>query len=364
MLRHPDINRLPTDRLFDPSISNLGRPFSIGESSPYQRFLEAIELGQIHASAISSKSGGRKSRRVPFPFLILHLRSSLRSIRKKRTPETVEHQAAKRGREPALPEYSDADQLDYFDIRVPHDEVISADIRASRLDFNWESWTTEYALGWIAYREIDKFRLLSPTSFWTPASADAERRLGVKHIHPDAELLSALREGRLIARPSIEAMHLGDPNPIPPDWWKGRTLADAPHLRFVRDDVTKLRTAADRTASSEVALDIHASKDGLTTGFAPAPIVDPWEPSGNLTAGERRVIMEAKRHWPDCKCLLRTEEVYSTIIENWDRVKLGNPPNEVTIRRALKLIPAWNAYREDNLGKQKRGRRAVAKTSA
>jgi hypothetical protein len=276
----------------------------------------------------------------------------------------MEHQAAKRGREPVLPEYSDDGQLDYFDIRVPHDEVISADIRASRNDYNWESWTTAYALGWIAYREIDRFRLLSPSNLGTSVSGAAERRLGVKHIHPDVELLSALREGRLSARPSIEAMHLGGPNPIPPDWWKGRTLADAPHLRFARDDVTNLWTASDRTASSEVALDIHASKDGLTTFFPSAPVFNPWEPSGRLRAGELKVIQEAKRHWPDCKCLLRTKDVYSKIIESWDRDKFGDPYDEVTIKRALRLIPAWNAWRKLNLGEEKRGRRAVGKTVA
>ena len=33
--------------------------------------------------------------------------------------------------------------------------------------------------------------------------------------------------------------------------------------------------------------------------------------------GERRVIVEAKRHWPDCKCLLRAKEIYSEILNNW-----------------------------------------------
>jgi hypothetical protein len=267
----------------------------------------------------------------------------------------MEHQAAKRGREPVLPEYSDDGQLDYFDIRVPHDEVISADIRASRNDYNWESWTTAYALGWIAYREIDRFRLLSPSNLGTSVSGAAERRLGVKHIHPDVELLSALREGRLSARPSIEAMHLGDPNPIPPDWWKDRTLSDAPHLRFVRDDVTTLWTAQE-IASSGVAHDIETSKDASAADSATAPIVGPWEPSRKLTLGERKVILEAKRHWPECNCLLRTDAVYRKINDNWDRNKLGPPYTEKTIMRALKLIPAWTTWRDR---KRKRGHRAV-----
>ena len=257
----------------------------------------------------------------------------------------MEHEAVKRACESGLPEYSDDSQLDYFDIRVSVADVISADIRAPRLDYKVESWTTEYALGWIAYREIDKFRLLSPSNSRTPASALAERRLGVKHIHPDAELLSALREGRLIARPSIEAMHLGDPNPIPPDWWENRTLADAPHLRFVRDDVTTLWTAKDEIASSGVARDIETSQVASATNSPSAPIVDPWEPSKKLTLGERKVIQEAKRHWPDCKCLLKTDAVYQKIKDNWDLDKLGAPYDDVTIKRALKLIPAWNTWR-------------------
>lgn len=54
---------------------------------------------------------------------------------------------------------------------------------------------------------------------------------------------------------------------------------------------------------------------------------------------------------------LKPEEVYSYIIGNWDQVKMGTPPNEVTIRRAFKKIPGWNAWRDVNLGKQKRGHR-------
>jgi hypothetical protein len=362
LLRHPDINRLPTDRLFDPSIFDPTLPFFVGQSSPYQRFLNAVELGQIHASAISSKSGGRKSRRVPFPFLILRLRSSLDSIRKRRPPEAAAHHVITRGRGPALPDYSEDGQLDYLDIRVPHDEVISADIRASRLDYKWESWTTEYALGWIAYREIDKFRLLSPTNLGTLATADTERRLGVKHIHPDAKLLSALREGQLIARPSIEAMHLGDPNPIPPDWWKDRTLPDAPHLRFVRDDVTTTWTVTEEIASSGVVRDIEIGNDGSTTSLLAAPSVDPWESAKKLTFLEFNVILEAKRHWPDCQCRLRDKDVYDTILTKWDLDKLGPPCHEVTIKRALKKIPAWNAWREGNLVERVTGHRAVDKT--
>jgi hypothetical protein len=352
LLRHPDINRLPTDRLFDPSISNLGQPFSVGESSPYRRFLDAIELEQIHASAISSESGGRKSGRGPFPFLSIHLEDSLDWIREKRAPESVAHRSVKRLPATAPSDYFQHDLLDYFAIRVPRDEVLSADIRASRLDYKWESWTTEYALGWIAYREIDKFRLLSLSNLGPLATAAAERRLGVRHVHPDAKLLSALREGQLIARPSIEAMHLGHPNLIPPDWWKDRTLPDAPHLRFVRDDVISLWTA-EGSASAAVAPDIHASQDASATDFASAPILDPWEPSSKLTLGERKVILEAKRHWPECNCLLKTEAVYKTIQENWDREKLGAPYTDVTIKRALKLIPAWNTRRDLRSSKRK-----------
>jgi hypothetical protein len=345
LLRHPDINRLPTDNLFDPSMFDPTRPFFAGQSSPYQRFSNAVELGQIQASAISSKSG-RNGRRVPFPFLILRLRSSLNSIRKRRPPEAEAHHAIMRGSRPTLPDYSEDEQLDYSDIRVPSHEVISADIRASRLDYKWESWTTEYALGWIAYREIDKFRLLSLSNSGPVAAAAAERRLGVSHILPDEKLLSALREGHLIARPSIEAMHLGDPNPIPPDWWKDRILTDAPHLRFVRHDVTKTWPVSEESTSSEVARDIAPGMEAPGTGSASAPVFDPWEPTRKLTLGELKVIHEAKRHWPECKCLLKTQAVYKQINENWDRDKFGDPYNEVTIRRALRLIPAWKAGRK------------------
>jgi hypothetical protein len=346
LLRHPDINRLPTDRLFDPSISNLGQPFSVGESSPYRRFLDAVELEQIHPSAIASESGGRKTGRGPFPFLSIHLEDSLDWIREKRAPE-----GAARVPMPAPSDYFQHDLLDYFAIRVPRDEVLSADILASRRDFNCESWTTEYTLGWIAYREIDKFRLLSPTNIGTLATEDTERRLGVKHIYPDVELLTMLREGRLLARPSIEIMHLGDPNPIPPDWWKDRNLNDAPHLRFAKDDVTKIWTADGTAATAAVAPGIHPTQDGSITYLTSTETVSPWESSENLTAGERRVIIEAKRHWPDCKCLLRPQEVYTVILGNWDTEKLGAAPTEVTIKRALKKILMWNAWREANLGK-------------
>jgi hypothetical protein len=134
LLRHPDINRLPTDPLFDPSLFDPTRPFFAGHSSPYKRFRNAIDLEQIHASAISSRTGGRKDQRVPFPFLMNSLRSSLDPIRKRRPPEAPTHHAIRRGRGLAVRDYSEDSELDYFDIRVPHAEVISADIQASRLD--------------------------------------------------------------------------------------------------------------------------------------------------------------------------------------------------------------------------------------
>jgi hypothetical protein len=185
----------------------------------------------------------------------------------------------------------------------------------------------------------------------TLATADTERRLGVKHIYPDAELLTMLRQGRLLARPSIEVMHLGDPNPFPPDWWKDRNLNDAPHLRFAKDDVIKIWTAGGTASAAAVAPDIHSTQEGSMTDLASAETVSPWEASENLTATERRVIIEAKRHWPDCKCLLRPQEVYSEILRKWDKDELGVAPKEVTIKRALKKIPFWNAWREANLGK-------------
>jgi hypothetical protein len=352
LLRHPDIARLPTDELFDPSLFDPARPFFAGSSSPYQRLVNALHLG-LHASAISSKSEGQSHQRVPYPLMVSDLRSSLHSIRKKLPPGSDPRYAVKLPRRTNPAEHSDA----YFDPRVPHAEVISAEILASRLDYNWHSWTTEYVLGWIAYREIDKFRLLSLPNLGAAASAAAERRLGVRHIHPEAELLNALRQGTLIARPSIEVMHLGYPNPIPGEWWKDRTLSDAPHLRFVKDEVIKLWTA-DGTTSSSVARD----RSTADIASASAATIDSWEPSTKLTVGERKVIIEAKRHWPDCKCLLRAQEVYKKIMKDWDRDQLGVSLGPRTIIRALKKIPAWNAWREANLGRQNRVHPAVDKT--
>ena len=273
-----------------------------------------------------SQKQGETHRRVPYPFAIIDLRSSLRSIRKK-LPAGIDPQfAVTLPRKSISSEYPN-DYYDYSDPRVSGAEVILADIQASRLDYKWNSWKTEYVLGWIAYREIDKFRLPSLPNL-AAAASDEERRLGVKHIHPDAEVLMALRQGRLIARPLFEVMHLGYPNPIPSDWWKDRTLTDAPHLRFVKQDVISLWTA-DGSAPADVAPDIRATRDGSTRDFVSAATVDPWAPLENLTAGERRVLIEAKRHWPNCRCLLRVEEIYSEIIKNWDKAELGEPPREV-----------------------------------
>jgi len=126
-------------------------------------------------------------------------------------------------------------------------------------------------------------------------------------------------------------------------------LSDAPRLRFVKQDVIRLWTA-DGSGSAAVAPDIHASKDGSTTSLVSAPNVDPWEPSKKLTFGELNVILEARRHWPDCQCRLRPKDVYKTILANWDRDKLGAPCGDVTIKRALKSIPAWNAWRTQDRG--------------
>jgi hypothetical protein len=253
-------------------------------------------------------------------------------------------------------EHSD-DYYNYSDPRVPSAEVILADIRASRLDYKWNSWATEYVLGWIAYREIDKFRLLSLPNLAAAASADQERRLGVKHIHPDVELLTALRQGKLIARPSIEVMHLGYPNPFPPDWWKDRTLSEAPRLRFVKDEVIKLWTA-DGSASSIVAR--GASTPDIAS--ASSATIDPWEPSTKLTVNETKVIVEAKRHWPDCKCFLKLVEVYEKLTNDWDKIRMGDCVHTKTMERALRKIPAWNNRRAVNLGTQNTVHLAVNKT--
>jgi hypothetical protein len=345
LLRHPDIARLPRDGLFDPAtFFPPNSPPWAGRSIPYQRFVNALHLGQIHASAILSKGKGETHQRVPYPFAIIDLRSSLNSIRKKLPAGIESRYAVRLPRSKSISaEHSD----DYYDPRVPSAEVILADILASRLDYKLNSWTTEYVLGWIAYREIDRFRLLSLPNLAAAASADEERRLGVKHVHPDVELLTALRQGKLIARPSIEVMHLGYPNPIPPGWWKDRTLSEAPRLRFVKDEVIKLWTA-EESASSIVAR--GRSTTDIASSSAATP--DPWVPSTKLTRGETKVIIEAKRHWPDCKCFLRTDEVYETIIRNWDKGRLGSCVHRKTMERALRKIPAWNKRGEVNLGMQ------------
>jgi hypothetical protein len=152
-------------------------------------------------------------------------------------------------------------------------------------------------------------------------------------------------------------MHLGYPNPIPPYWWKERTLTEAPHLRFVRQEVLNLWTA-DGSASSIV------GRDGSTTDIASASAatVDPWEPSTNLTVNETKVIVEAKRHWPDCKCFLRPVEVYEILTDNWDKSRMGDCVHTKTMERALRKIPAWNNRRAVNLGTQNTVHLAVNKT--
>ena len=81
-----------------------------------------------------------------------------------------------------------------------------------------------------------------------------------------------------------------------------------------------------------------------------------------MTVNETKVIVEAKRHWPDCKCFLKTVEVYKILSEKWDKRRMGVCVHTKTMERALRKIPAWNNRLAVNFGTQNTVHLAVNKT--
>ena len=96
-------------------------------------------------------------------------------------------------------------RLRYEHVLVERDAVIAADEAASRQEFDAPEWLIEHALGWIAYRNPNRFRLLAREAPSRPPGARATYPLDFVNHNPTFELEAALSSGRLIARPSTRS---------------------------------------------------------------------------------------------------------------------------------------------------------------
>jgi hypothetical protein len=345
LLRHPDLMRLPINFLFDPATWDPFQRMSPAVSSPYRRLLEALQLDQIHATAVSRK-GKLKGQRAPFPHVVELLRSGLFEAREQASviQKLARSETSKDLFDFPMEEHATENFRGFGEILLPREEVLFADRLASAFDYDWVNWTTEHALGWIAYRNVETFRLVSLHRTDSSASEAAERRLDFAYPNPHFLLLVALREGRLVARPSIEVMHLEIPNPVLPEWWTKHSLQDTWPLRFTRSEVISLFSAKVPGTANRV--EFTADRGGMTepdreVGLPQARHIDPWLPSEKLTAAETRVISIARRLWRDCKCHLSWVDIEDKINSAWDANALGAKCGRKTMERALGKIPGW-----------------------
>jgi hypothetical protein len=344
LIRHPDNRHLPIDRLFDPSQTDLTRAAALSEYSPFYRLSYAAEIAALNATAESAVNGRRSGTRQPFSFLINYLREQLRRAVRRQANISADGALLDPPISRDVPDFVTSDGIAYFDIRVPKDEVIKADLEASRIEYDWPSWTTEHVLGWIAYRSATTFRLVAPLDRHDSARSLIESRLGFQYPAPDLSLLSALRNGRIRAFHSIEVMHSAPAGPINQRWWNDHTLLDSPHVRFIKSDILEFWAIGDTGVSATLSVNDVSSDRQKVPLLETVTATDPWQPSTKLTLGESRVIKVAKALWPECKCALRVYKVYEEIAANWDEQSLGpmGGDQKKTISRALRKIPAWN----------------------
>jgi hypothetical protein len=119
-------------------------------SSPLSRLQTAIETEKINLTGVYLKDHLRQPIKPP------HLKDQIEYLMRGRTLPGL-HEL---GPLYFVPEKTGSPA--FSDLRVYRDEVLAADEVASQADFDEPHWTLEHVLGWIAYRNPRRFRLIAP----------------------------------------------------------------------------------------------------------------------------------------------------------------------------------------------------------
>jgi hypothetical protein len=212
-------------------------------------------------------------------------------------------------------------RLRYDRILFERSAVMAADEAASHRDFDDEEWLVEHVLGWIAYRDRNRFRLLARSAPAAPNFARVTYPLDFSHHDPGAELLSALVAGRLVARPSTEIVELGILDPVPQSWWRDRRLTEAPDLWFQKVDVLRLWPPDEANDAAQV--------KGQNYETAPTDAID------RMPRVQQNVLRVVAELWPDRDLPPRNNVRDRAIMDEFKRKEWG-PVSSKTIDRALK----------------------------
>jgi hypothetical protein len=212
-------------------------------------------------------------------------------------------------------------RLRYDRILFDRSAVMAADEAASRRDFDDEEWSVEHVLGWLAYRDSNRFRILARSAPAAPNFARVTYPLDFSHHDPGAVLVSALVDGRLVARPSTEILKLGILDPVPQSWWCDRQLAEAPDLWFQKADVLRFWPPDEANGAAQVR--------GQNCEPAPTDVID------RMPRLQKMVLRVVAKLWPNRELPPRNELRNQAIKDEFKRKEWG-PVSSKTIDRALK----------------------------
>jgi hypothetical protein len=290
------LNRLPVpERSFD--------------SSPRQRFSAALASESLNATGLLTMGKEQKRTSVPAEFLRLYFRYLSRGAT---LSEDYKRDLALVSRK-TLP-------LRYEHILVERDAVIAADEAASRQEFDAQEWLIEHALGWIAYRNPNRFRLLARGAPSRPPGARATYPLDFVNHNPTLTLETALSNGQLIARPSTQILDISMLDPFPQAWWDGRRLSESPDLWFQRKAVLELWQPEKTT-------------EPLPDN--PSFVRQPTPEAVKTTKLQDQILRVAQALWPDDEYPPRVGERDRLIKAEFTRLGWA-PPSDKTIQRALR----------------------------
>jgi hypothetical protein len=308
----PDMLRFPHKRSWDAESPRRRIPTPVGslDCSPRRRLSGALAAGSLMATGVAAAQSGD---RIPLPAEFIRAyyhylaRGGALSDDDKLNPKFVASRKNPRPR--------------YDRILFDRIAIIAAEEASSHRDFDDEQWLIEHVLGWIAYRNHNRFRLLARSAPAIRNFARATYPLDFVHHDPAVELLTALISGPLVARPTTETLELGIPDPVPQSWWRDRKLAEAPDLWFQKADVLRLWPPSNEINSTRLR---GESYEAISTN-----------PSVKMSRLEEKVVDVFEKLWPDGEGPPKVGVRDRAIIDEFKRMAWG-PVSVKTIGRALR----------------------------
>jgi hypothetical protein len=217
----------------------------------------------------------------------------------------------------------------FSELRVYRDEVLAADEVASQADFDDPHWTLEHVLGWIAYRNPRRFRLIAPFDPSPLSEWSMPYTLDFLDQDPDGSLRVSLLQGQLEVELDRRFSPKGFPNPIPRDWWLNRAMIDVPRIWFRRNQVLSLWPPRPVPR-------IHSSP--IVTAATDAQQTPKLKAYSELPRMQEAIINIARDLWTDRKNIPpRIGERDDQIRAEYKKRELSKaPPSNRTIKRAFK----------------------------